>query len=234
MTVGNSYHSPWDAAVPKCCGSVVIRKPVCFSICVFLPSLTIAALCVSLEGAVSAVTGAHEGQHPACLHPFGAWSSREMPCPRFHPPTSSTGQLCAVCVAQKCVLQALTVEGRNEWIWANMPWMSSNALSPIHFFYSSMMAFFNYSTCLLKNRSNHKSRSPEKGSIYSMSLLIGGKSSVESEIPMLIHIFIELAEYFYITCCDKKSASSRHPSTPPNSFPGWGNAKSWTEIQKLQ
>lgn len=41
---------------------------------------------------------------------------------------------------------------------------------------------FNYSTCLLKNRSNHKSGSPKEGSIYSMSLLIRGKSSVESEI----------------------------------------------------
>jgi len=60
--------------------------------------------------------------------------------------------------------------------------MSSNALSIVHFFYSSMMAFFNYSTCLLKNRSNHESRSPKEGSIYSMSLLIEGKSSVESEI----------------------------------------------------
>ena len=180
--LGNSCHSPWYDAVPKRCGWVVIWKPVCFNICVFLPGSTITALCVSLEGAVSAVTGAHKGQHPACLHSFGACSSREMPCPHFHPPTSSTGQLCTVCAAQKCVLQALTVEGRNGWLWANMPWMSSNALSAVHFFYSSMMALFNYSTCLLKNGSNHKSRSPKERSIYSMSLLIRGKSSVESEV----------------------------------------------------
>lgn len=95
--------------------------------------------------------------------------------------------------AQKCLLQAWTVEGRNGWIWANMPWMSSNALSAGHFFYSSMMAFFNYSTCLLKNGSNHKSRSPKEGGIYAMSLLIGGKSSVESEIR-------NVDSHFYRTC----------------------------------
>lgn len=41
---------------------------------------------------------------------------------------------------------------------------------------------------------------------------------------MLIRIFIELAEYFDITHCDKKSASSKHPSASPNIFPGWGKA----------
>lgn len=159
----------------------------------FLPSSTITALCVPLERAVSTVTGAHEGQHPACLYPLSAWRSREMPCPHFHPPASTTGQLCSVCGAQNCVLQALTVERRNEWIWANKPWMSSNALSAALFFYPSMMAFFNYSTCLLKNRSNHKSRSPKEGSIYSMSLLIGGKSGVENEIR-------NVNSHFYRTC----------------------------------
>lgn len=150
-------------------------------------------MCVSLEGAVGTVTGTRKGQHPACLHPFSTESSREMPCPHFHPPTSTTGQLCTDCAAQKCVLQALTAEGRNGWIWANMPWMSSNALSAVHFFYCSMMAFFNYSTCLLKNRSNHKSRSPKEGSVYSMSLLIRGESSVESGI-------CNVNSRFYRTC----------------------------------
>lgn len=116
-----------------------------------------------------------------------------MLCPPFHPPISSTGHLCTVCAAQKCILQALTVEGRNGRIWANMPWMSSNALSAVHIFYSNMMAFFNYSTCLFKNRSNHKSRSPKEGSVYSMSLLISGKSSVESEMH-------SVNSHFYRTC----------------------------------
>lgn len=139
--LGNSYHSPWDAAVPKHCGWTLIWKPVCFHICVFLSSSTITALCVSLETAASTVTGAREGQHPASLHPFLTWSRRERLCPHFHPPTSSTEKLCTVCAAQECVLQALIVESRKGWIWANILWMSSNALCTTRFFYSGMMAF---------------------------------------------------------------------------------------------
>jgi len=89
----------------------------------FLPRSAITALRAPLEGVVSTATGAGKQQHPACLHPFSAWSSREMPCPYFHPPTSSTGQLCTVCAAQRCVLQALTVE---KWVG-----MSKHALNVI-------------------------------------------------------------------------------------------------------
>lgn len=55
------------------------------------------------------------------------------------------------------------------------------------------MAFLNYGTCLLKNRSNHKCRSPKEGSIYPMSLLIRGKSGVKRET----HI---VKSHFYRTC----------------------------------
>lgn len=102
---GKLLPQPLRAAVPKHCGWAVIWKAVCFHICVFLPSSTITALCVSLETAASTITGAREGQHPASLHPFLTWSKRERLCPHFHPPTSSTEKLCTACAAQKCVLK---------------------------------------------------------------------------------------------------------------------------------
>lgn len=55
------------------------------------------------------------------------------------------------------------------------------------------MAFLNYGTCLLKNRSNHKRRSPKEGSIYPMSLLIRGKSGVKRET-------CSVKSHFYQTC----------------------------------
>lgn len=57
---------------------------------------------------------------------------------------------------------------------------------------------FNYSTCLFKNRSNHKGRSPKEGSIYAMSFLIRGKSILKVKHTMLIHSCQNLPNIFIL------------------------------------